>query len=132
MINTKTLLQVFIIGSSILSTAITQLYIAIPNNKKKVIKNIDFMGLGIPIIFGIAVVIAYVLYKTVKYLKRFIFLIVGAAFGIMLATGGTSMELPTKLFNFTAENQALVFPIAMTMYATLFEFGIKNLLLYLL
>lgn len=128
--NTKLLLQVFILGSSLFSTIITQAYVGFANNKKKIIKNYEMFVPLISIIFGVFAVIAYKLYKTYNKLKNYVFLIIGAILGLLLSGIGSGMELPTKLFDFTKENKHLVYPIAMVLYSGIFELVVKNLILY--
>jgi hypothetical protein len=122
----KKLLLAFIIGSSLPSVIISNLYIGMANTNKDIIKRYEFYPLGIALLFGVSNIINYMIYK---YLNSDISAIIS---GVLLALtlsfiGRFIFDLPTKLFHFTKKNEYMVHIYASVLYSSIFYFIVQNL-----
>jgi len=126
MVNYKKLLLAFIIGSSLPSVLISNLYIGLANSKKDIIKRYEFFPLGIALLFGIYNIINYLLYKKIN--NDFSAIIMGILYGITLSfIGRFIFNLPTRLFDFSKQNESMVHIYAIILYSAVFYFIIQNL-----
>ena len=124
--NYKKLLLAFVIGSSSISTLVSNLYIGIANSKKDIIKRYEFFPLGIALLFGIYNVINYLLYKKIE--SDISAIVIGILYGLTLSSiGRFGMDLPSRLFTFTKQNEHIVHIHASILYAGVFYFIIQNL-----
>ena len=122
----KKLLLAFVIGSSLPSVLISNLYIGLSNQRKDIVKRYEFFPLGIALLFGIYNIINYLLYKKLKNDSSAI--IIGILFGLTLSLIGRFIfDLPTRLFNFTKSNEYIVHMYASILYSFVFFFIIQNL-----
>lgn len=116
---------IFIISS--LVSIITITYLGIAYNRKQNLNNINFklMVLIIPLIYGILGVINY---KMIEEYGVNSSLIVGGLLGLIFSlVGRFILNLPTKLFNFTKNNEYQVHIIAIILYSIIFRFIITPL-----
>ena len=122
----KQLLLAFIIGSSAISTLVSNLYIGMANSKKDIIKRYEFFPLGIALLFGFYNIINYLLYKRLKNDSSTI--ISGILFAITLSSIGRFIfDLPTRLFHFTKQNEYMVHIYASILYSFIFLIIIQSL-----
>ena len=125
MANYKKILLAFIIGTSLPSVLVSNLYIGLANSKKDIIKRYEFFPLGVALLFGIYNIINYFLYKKIGNSSA---IIMGIAYGLTLSfIGRFIFDLPTRLFGFTRQNESMVHLYASLLYATIFYFIIQNL-----
>lgn len=126
MANYKKILLAFIIGSSLPSVLISNLYIGIANARKGIVKRYEFFPLGVALLFGTYNVINYLLYKKIK--SDMSAIIMGIAYGLTLSSiGRFGMDLPFKLFDFTRANEYMVHVYASILYSGVFYFIVQNL-----
>ena len=126
MINYNKILLAFIIGSSLPSVLISNLYIGFANSQKNIIKRYEFFPLGVAFLFGFYNIINYLLYTTFKNDTTAI--LMGIVYGLTLSfIGRFIFDLPTRLFDFTRTNEYTVHLYAITLYSTIFYFIIQNL-----
>ena len=124
--NYKKLLLAFVIGSSLPSVLVSNLYIGLANSKKDIIKRYEFFPLGIALLFGIYNVLNYLLYKEIN--NDLSAIIIGLLYGLTLSSiGRFGMDLPSRLFDFTKTNEYMVHVYAAILYAGVFYFIIQNL-----
>lgn len=122
----KNMLHAFIIGSSLISVIISYIYIGLSNIQKKIIKRYEFFPLGISLLFGFYNIVNYILYQKIKTDTSAI--ISGILMGLTLSIIGRFIyDLPTKLFDFTRENEYTVHLYAMILYSLIFYFIIQKL-----
>ena len=122
----KQLLLAFIIGSSLPSVLISNLYIGTANYKKDIIKRYEFFPLGVALLFGVYNIINYMLYKRLKNDSSAI--IMGIIYGLSLSfIGRFIFDLPTRLFNFTKQNEYMVHVYASILYSFVFFLIIQKL-----
>ena len=126
MSNYKKILLAFIIGSSLPSVLISNLYIGLANSKKNIVKRYEFFPFGIALLFGIYNIINYLLYKKLKNDSSAI--IMGILYGLTLSfIGRFIFNLPTRLFDFTKQNEYMVHIYASILYSLIFYLIIQNL-----
>lgn len=116
-------MNAFIAGSSLPSISVTMLYIGYYFRKNGGPSDIHFekFALFIPFFYGIFAVIEQ------KYIKNP--LISGALLGLSLSLMGRFiLGLPQRMFGFTTENEYQVHIIAMILYAGIFKFIVKPLI----
>jgi hypothetical protein len=122
----KKILLAFIIGSSLPSVLISNLYIGLANSKKNIIKRYEFFPLSIALLFGIYNIINYLLFKKLKNDNSAI--IMGILYGLTLSLIGRFIfNLPTRLFQFSKKNEYMVHIYASILYALIFFLIIQNL-----
>ena len=118
------ILKSFIVGSSILVTIVTLTYTGKANVDKKVLP-FEIVAIVIPIIFGLANIVANSIKGGNYNLKM---LIIGAIMGVLLSFYGTFIkQLPTKLFGFTEDNKYYPLFIAPFLYAFIFGINVNYL-----
>lgn len=126
MVNYKKILLAFVIGSSLPSVLISNLYIGIANSKKNIVKRYEFFPLGIALLFGFYNILNYLLYKQIH--SDLSAIVSGILFGITLSSiGRFGMDLPYRLFDFTRNNEYMVHVYASILYVGVFYFIIQNL-----
>ncbi len=122
----KKILLAFIIGSSLPSVLVSNVYIGMANSKKDIISRYEFFPLGIALLFGLYNIINYLLYKRLKNDSSAI--ISGILFGLTLSgIGRFIIDLPTRLFNFTRNNEYIVHIYASILYSIVFFLIIQTL-----
>jgi len=122
----KKLLLAFIIGSSLPSVLVSNIYIGMANSKKDIVKRYEFFPLGVSLLFGLYNIINYLLYKRLKNDSSSI--IMGIIYGLTLSIIGRFIfDLPTRLFHFTKQNEYMVHVYASILYSLIFYFIIQNL-----
>jgi hypothetical protein len=122
----KKILLAFIIGSSLPSVLVSNLYIGMANSKKDIIKRYEFFPLGVALLFGFYNIINYLLYKRIKNDSSAI--ICGILYGLTLSSIGRFIfDLPTRLFHFTKKNEYMVHIYASILYSLVFYFIIQSL-----
>lgn len=121
-------LLAFIIGSSIVLFFITFLYVGYFYKLAGRPDDVPYelMVLFIPMMYGIFNVINVNLQKRYN-LGPNVSLIVGGMLGLTFSTIGQSINLPTKIFNFTPETKYYVHFIAPVLYALIFRFTAQPL-----
>jgi hypothetical protein len=132
MIGAKDLSLVFMIGSSLISTIIPILPLSMLKGKLKNVNNSQLIGPMLGLILGVGAVIAYILYKTIKVLKKVSFILVGLLIGLLISGVSLSMDIPRQLFNFTKENEKTIIPILSIGFALFFELVIKNSIIFMM
>jgi hypothetical protein len=132
MIGAKDLSLVFMIGSSLISTIIPILPLSMLKGKLKNVNNSQLIGPMLGLILGVGAVIAYILYKTIKVLKKVSFILVGLVIGLLISGVSLSMDIPRQLFNFTKENEKTIIPILSIGFALFFELVIKNSIIFMM
>ena len=126
MANYKKLLLAFIIGSSLPSVLVSNLYIGIANSRKDIVKRYEFFPFGIALLFGIYNVLNYLLYKEIN--NDLSAVIMGIIYGLTLSSiGRFGMDLPVRLFDFSRKNESMVHLYASILYVGVFYFIIQNL-----
>ena len=122
----KMLLLQFLVGSSIIPTAIPLVRIAASGNVNRVIDNYAGKSLFIPFLFGVASVLAYVVMKMVK--REVTYLLVGGVLGLFLsALGKFNYDAPTKLFGYEPENEWMHYVANFAMYGLIFYVVVRPL-----
>lgn len=125
------ILKQFALGSSILgSFSSLSLLNKFQINKMNVNK---FRSLSVilPIILGIGTVIAFFLFKYLKY--QVVYMILGGIFGlIMTLYGKYILELTPKVFGIDEDKEYLVYLSAIGVYAVLFFFVLRPLAMIIL
>ena len=125
------LLLSFLIGSSILSTLISNLYIGRANMKFKGIKNYEFIPLSMGIIYGLFNVINVLLMNSIQdiKLKYALSFIIGGLQGFLFSLFGRFYydTLPIKLFGFTKDNVHMVHIHAFLFYGLIYTIVINSL-----
>ena len=126
MVNYNKILLAFIIGSSLPSVLISNLYIGMANYKKDIIKRYELFPFSIALLFGLFNIINYMIYKKIH--NDISAIISGILFGLILSLIGRFIfDLPTRLFHFTKQNEYMVHIYASLLYTFIFYFIIQNL-----
>lgn len=121
----KNTLYIFIISSLVSIITITYLGVAYYRKQKPSNVNFKLMVLIIPLIYGISGVINY---KMIEEYGINSSLIVGGLVGLLFSlVGRFILNLPTKLFEFTKNNEYQVHIIAVILYSIIFRFIITPL-----
>ena len=124
----------FIIGSSILITLITLLYVGYAFRKAGRPSDIPYelYAIFIPIMYGVFNVANVYLQKKYKFCPN-ISLAVGALFGLLLSFFGRfGYDLPKRIFEFSEQTESRVHIIAPVMYALIFRFIVQPVNEYVL
>lgn len=120
-------LLAFIIGSSIIITLITFLYLGRAYQKADRPKDIPYetVAIFVPVMYGLFNVINYIL--QVKYNQSpNISFIVGGTMGLIFSLiGRFGYDLPVRIFNFTKEREHYVHFIAPILYGLIFRFSLQ-------
>ena len=132
--NKKEYLISFIIGSSVLVTFITLLYLGRAFNNSGRPSEIPYekFALAIPIIYGISNVINIYLQKNYSYSSNISFG-VGAIMGLFLSfIGRFKYNLPKEIFKFSEKNAYQVHIIAPVLYSLIFGLIVQSVNSYIL
>ena len=126
MVNYKKLLLAFVIGSSLPSVLVSNLYIGIANSRKDIVKRYEFFPLGVALLFGLYNILNYLLYKNIK--SDVSAIIIGILYALTLSSiGRFGMDLPVRLFDFTRDNEYMIHIYASILYTGVFYFIVQNL-----
>lgn len=126
----KKLALAFVIGSSIVATAISFLYLGTAFRRSGYRGDVSFemVPLMVPIMFGLANVVLVSLGSGSGVLKA---AMVGGALGLLFSViGRFGLDLPRKLFRYDDDNAWQVHLIAVVLYAGIFTFIVRNVNLY--
>lgn len=115
----------FVIGSSLLGTFVSEFYIGRANRKHKGIENYEIVPFGISLLYGIFNILSY--HSGIPFLF-------GGLQGLVFSIFGRFFmdNLPVKMFGFTNENAYLVHPLAFIFYGLIHVFILYPLTKYLI